>query len=210
MDMSKFTEYERLQGCCRLEVGCLNFANMFKDDDLVKTFANLKFLTCLKLMWCHLLRSDGFALSIGLPGAVRLQELRMHQCAVDGASIVAACPNLTSLGLSNCEVTGGAHFAKLKLKRVMSFLSGSIAWVKQCTTLTHVWVHVSREDRAALAKCWPNLRVFVGNDAGHAAHLMKIAIPAMPPLVDYYETNDLLRGSHSSNFGQLDWELLPK
>jgi hypothetical protein len=202
-DMTQFTEYERLQGCCRLEVGCPNFGNMFKDEDLVRVFANLKHLTALKLLWCHLMRGEGFALSQGLPGALRLRELRLHKCHVAASELVAACPNLTSLGLSDCEVHNAAYVCKLReLKRLIWISSGSEKSVLGCAGLTHLWMDPAPVIAFDVASRMPGLRVCVwGNQHTDWPKL---------PLVDFYNVPALLGGSVFQSTGTADWELLPQ
>jgi hypothetical protein len=202
-NMSQFAEYERLQGCCRLEVGCLTFANMFKDEDLTRVFANLKHLASLKLFWCHLLRGEGFAMSQGLPGALRLRELRLHRCDVDAAAIVAACPALTSLGVSDCDAPkDAACFAKLReLKRLIWLKSGSPYEVLGCASVTHLWMDPMPLTLSDLLVRMPGLRVCVlGTAPGKPT----------PPLVDFYTSGALLPQGDYYTMGKADWELLPQ
>jgi hypothetical protein len=201
-NMSQFAEYERLQGCCRLEVGCLTFANMFKDEDLTRVFANLKHLASLKLYWCHLLRGDGFAMSQGLPGALRLRELRLHKCDVDAAAIVAACPALTSLGVSDCDTPkGAAAFAKLReLKRLIWLHSATPGELLGCTTLTHLWMDPMPVAVPDLLARMPGLRVCVLGTMPDKAS----------PLVDFYTTAALLPKGEYNPYGRASWELLPQ
>ncbi len=205
-DMTKFTEYERLQGCCRLEVGCFNFANMFKDEDLMRVFANLKNLTSMKLFWCHLLRGEGFAMSQGLPGALRLRELRLHKCRADARAIVAGCPNLISLGLSDCEVVGGAEFGKLReLKRLMLIDSGPTVWVKEATRLTHLWLAPAPPTLESYIACMPGLRMCVRSTNRLEGPALKL------PLVDFYDPATLLpQQGYDFSWGRADWELFPQ
>ena len=88
-NMTEFTEFDRLANICRLEIGCMNFGNMLQDSDLVTLFTRMvkgkllvskflkskdkRFLTSLKLVFCHLISMEAPLLCEKLPGADRLQ-----------------------------------------------------------------------------------------------------------------------------------------
>jgi hypothetical protein len=201
-NMTEFIEYERMQGCCRLELGCVTSANMFRDKDLIRVFAEMSNLSSLKLIWSHLLRSRGFEMAQGLPGALRLRELRLHKCQADGTAIVAACPNLTHLGLSDCDVINGVQFFRLQqLKRLILINSGSLKFFKGCTALTHLWVDPAPFKLQAFIARMPDVRVIVSD-----VYACKMALPR----VAYYYEGNLMPPGEEYCTANADWDLLPK
>ena len=78
--MTEFTQFDRLASICRLEVGATNFGNMLQDNDLVTICQKMRFLTSLKLVFCHLITFDVYKSCQGLPGSERLQvDERVNQ-----------------------------------------------------------------------------------------------------------------------------------
>lgn len=200
-NMTEFAGYVGLQSCCRLEIGCLNFGNMLRDEDLPNLFANLKHLTSLKLLWCHLIRAEGFIMSIGLPGALRLSELTLFNCQVNVDAIVTCCPNLTSITLINCSVANFVSLCRLRgLRRVLvlnmrpcdsnfsSIALNQSSLVQKLITdrpgLSHLWAGVPGGQNVLQNIAPGTLRVLVA-EAPHPD-------APLPATVDYFCSSDLL------------------
>jgi hypothetical protein len=141
--MTEFTEFDRLASVCRLEIGCNNFGNMLQNDNVITICTRMRFLTSLKLVFCHLITFEMPLLCQGTPGGDRLQELVLCKTRCSPSALSVGFPNLTELRIVNCECAVDDQMHLKHLQRLVLIEDGNVSF--DCPNLTHVWLRVGKK-----------------------------------------------------------------